>query len=58
MLGFCDGYTTFSSISLQTLNLVGRGEWPQTAGNVALSATLCMIAVTVGHHAAAALKRH
>ena len=57
MLGLCGGYTTFSSFSLQTLNLVRDGEWPQAAGNIALSVTLCLIAVTAGHFAAAALNQ-
>jgi fluoride exporter len=57
MLGFCGGYTTFSSFSLQTLNLVRDGEWLQAAGNIALSVVLCLVAVTIGHYAAAALNQ-
>jgi CrcB protein len=57
MLGLCGGYTTFSSFSLQTLNLVRDGEWLQAAGNIALSVALCLIAVTTGHFAAAGLNQ-
>lgn len=55
MLGFCGGFTTFSSFSLQTLNLVRDGEWWQAAGNIAVSVVLCLIAVILGHYAAATL---
>jgi CrcB protein len=57
MLGVCGGYTTFSSFSLQTLNLVRDGEWLQAAGNITASVMLCLIAVTAGHFAAAGLNR-
>jgi CrcB protein len=45
------------AFSLQTLNLVRDGEWTQAAGNIALSVALCLVAVTAGHYAAAALNR-
>jgi len=34
--GVCGGYTTFSSFSLQTLNLLRDGEWFYAAGNILL----------------------
>src|SRR4029450_14000782 len=34
MIGLLGGYTTFSSFSLQTLNLVQDGEWLQAGGNI------------------------
>lgn len=57
MMGVCGGYTTFSSFSLQTLNLIRDGEWYWAAANIVLSVVLCMIAVWLGHVGAAALNR-
>jgi fluoride exporter len=49
MVGLCGGYTTFSSFSLQTLNLINDGEWSHAGANVVLSVVLCVIGVWVGH---------
>jgi len=49
MLGIFGGFTTFSSFSLQTLNLVQDGELLQAGGNIIGSVLLCLIAVWLGH---------
>ena len=55
MIGICGGYTTFSSFSLQTLNLVRDGEWLYAGLNALSSFALCLIAAWLGHVAAIGL---
>ena len=49
MIGICGGYTTFSSFSLQTLNLALGGEWLSAGMNILGSVALCLVAVWAGH---------
>lgn len=48
MTGLCGDYTTFSSFSLQTLNLARDGEWSRALANIVASATFCLLAVWAG----------
>ena len=55
MTGICGGYTTFSAFSLQTLDLIRRGDAAGAGCNVVGSVSLCLIAVWLGYLAATAL---
>ena len=52
MVGVCGGFTTFSSFSLQTFDLMRSGGWGRALANVGLSVVLCVAAVAAGHRLA------
>lgn len=52
MIGILGGYTTFSSFSLQTLELARDGDWLRAGLNSVLSLVCCLIAVWLGRSAA------
>lgn len=49
MVGICGGFTTFSSFSLQSLNLLNDGEWVMAGSYVGGSVVLCLIGVWAGY---------
>jgi fluoride exporter len=48
VVGVCGGFTTFSSFSWQTFDLLQRGNWAAAAGNAMLSFVLCLAATWLG----------
>ena len=48
MVGLCGGFTTFSSFSLQTLDLAREGRVAAALANVALSVAVCVAAAALG----------
>ncbi len=49
MVGLCGGFTTYSSFSLQTLNLARDGAWGAAAAYTIASVVLCLAAVAIGY---------
>ncbi len=51
--GFCGGFTTFSTFSLESYELIGRGEKTAAALYIALSVAGCIVGVWCGMKIAA-----
>jgi CrcB protein len=48
MVGFCGGFTTFSTFSLETVGLLEGGEYARAATYIAGSVLLCIMATFAG----------
>ena len=46
--GVCGGFTTFSTISLETQTLLEKGRWLLGGGYIVLSVALCLLGVALG----------
>jgi CrcB protein len=57
IVGLLGGFTTFSSFSLETLNLARSGGLGAAGANAALSLTLCLAGVSLGFATAQLLNR-
>lgn len=48
LIGLLGGFTTFSSFSMETFNLIETGEILKALGNVILSVSVCLAATWLG----------
>jgi CrcB protein len=48
IVGFCGGFTTFSTFSAETIGLIEGGEYARASTYVALSVGLCLLATLGG----------
>jgi len=48
LIGMLGGFTTFSSFSIETLNLIEQGAWLKAVANMTGSLILCVAATWVG----------
>lgn len=48
IMGFCGGFTTFSTFSSELLAMIKASEWIMAAGYALLSVVICVAAVAIG----------
>lgn len=49
IVGFCGGFTTFSTFSLEAFGLFAAGDWPKAMAYVCASTVLCLAGTAAGY---------
>jgi CrcB protein len=57
MVGVCGGFTTFSSFSMEVINLMRNDAWAPAVGYILASVILCLAATAAAFLAITALQR-
>ena len=55
--GFCGGFTTFSTFSLETIELMQKNDWPRAAANITASVAICLAFTWLGYLLAQSFKK-
>ena len=48
MVGFCGGFSTFSTFTNETFHLMASAEWAKALANVGLSLLVCLVSLYFG----------
>ena len=57
MTGICGGFTTFSTFSLQTMELLEKHAWIKAGGNILLTVAFCLFGTWLGFLFGQALRK-
>jgi CrcB protein len=48
MIGFCGGFSTFSTFSSETFKLIEQGQLPYAFANILFSVFICLLGIYIG----------